>query len=264
VPLGEEPLRRYRRIFPCFAAEDAELVESVVAVAEALGDRYTADAIDAQRSGAPVEFALPQITDADVFQLFWSSHSMRSPACQRQWEQALAIGRDGFVRPLYWEEPFPRADGLPPAALAALRFVRLPHQAPRHHPVGEAPAGQVHAPPVRPPAAERPAAASASRPGAAAPPRRPPSAVTDVSAPSGKPPPAPSRRRPRSGIGAGISVGVALLIVSIVTGTTSPSGATLDPGAGDDRGSVLAVVSLVAGLVLIGGSLARWWLRRRR
>lgn len=125
-PLRNDPMPRYRRIFPCFSPEDSDLVVGVAAVAEALGDQYAADVIDARRSGAPDEWMLSQIADADVFQLFWSSHSMQSSSCQRQWDTALAVDKNEFIRPLYWEDPFPRADGLPPSGLAALRFVRVP------------------------------------------------------------------------------------------------------------------------------------------
>jgi hypothetical protein len=44
---------------------------------------------------------LELIQEADVFQLFWSSNSMRSQYCQQEWEHALALRRPAFVRPLY-------------------------------------------------------------------------------------------------------------------------------------------------------------------
>ena len=106
-PATEQEVRRYRRIFPCFAPEDSDLVRGVVAVAESLGDRYMADVIDGQRDGAPAAWMLPQIAHADVFQLFWSSNSMRSVTCQQQWEAAIQVTRPDFIRPLYWEQPFP-------------------------------------------------------------------------------------------------------------------------------------------------------------
>jgi hypothetical protein len=59
---------------------------------------------------------LELIQEADVFQLFWSSNSMRSQYCQQEWEHALALRRPAFVRPLYWEDPLPEDMmlGLPP------------------------------------------------------------------------------------------------------------------------------------------------------
>jgi hypothetical protein len=124
--LRPEPITSYRRIFPCFSPRDRELVANVAAVAEALGDRYTAHIIEGRSEGAPDDWMLPLIDEADVFQLFWSSHSMRSATCRRQWEAALATQRSGFIRPLYWEHPFPRDADVPPPALETLRFVRLP------------------------------------------------------------------------------------------------------------------------------------------
>ena len=125
-PTRSAAMVRYRRIFPCFAPEDAAVVEGVAAVAEALGDDYLDRVLHAERSDAPSDWLLPLIAEADVFQLFWSRHSMVSPTCRQQWEHAVATARDGFVLPLYWEQPFPRAAGLPPPALQSLRFVRLP------------------------------------------------------------------------------------------------------------------------------------------
>jgi CHAT domain/TIR domain len=127
--LTPQPINSYRHIFACFSPRDAQLVASVAAVAEALGDRYTADVIERRTDGAPEDWMLPLIEEADVFQLFWSSNSMRSPTCRRQWEAALATQRSGFIHPLYWEHPFPRAPDLPPPALEGLRFVRLPTSA---------------------------------------------------------------------------------------------------------------------------------------
>ncbi len=89
------PIPRYRRIFPCFDRADAAVVEGVAAVAEALGDDYLDRVVAAQQDDAPSGWLLPLIDEADVFQLFWSSHSMVSPACREQWEHALATPKDG-------------------------------------------------------------------------------------------------------------------------------------------------------------------------
>jgi TIR domain len=80
------------------------------------------------RSGERWRERLPElIAEADVFQLFWSSNSMRSRYCREEWEHALALRRPSFVRPFYWEDPRPEdpANGLPPAALDALEFVKV-------------------------------------------------------------------------------------------------------------------------------------------
>jgi hypothetical protein len=162
-PPKPAPLTRYRRIFPCFAPEDAAVVEGVAAVAEALGDDYLDRVLEAERGDAPSAWLLPLIAEADVFQLFWSSHSMRSPACREQWEHAVATGKDGFVLPLYWEQPFPRAEGLPPASLETLRFVRLPSTL-AASPVTQPTVPTGVAPPAPSPAAPPPPPAGTSQP----------------------------------------------------------------------------------------------------
>ncbi len=100
------------------------------------------------------------IEEADVFQLFWSSNSMRSPYCREEWEHALALGRPLFVRPVYWEDPMPQDPtmGLPPVALRELHFIKYDaHSARADTPAGpgevsgaspgpSAPAGAVPAP----------------------------------------------------------------------------------------------------------------------
>ncbi|WP_404389258.1 CHAT domain-containing protein [Humibacillus xanthopallidus] len=143
------PIPRYRRIFPCFDRGDAAVVEGVAAVARALGDDYLDRVVTAQQEDAPTGWLLPLIDDADVFQLFWSSRSMVSPACREQWEHALATPRDGFVLPLYWEQPFPRAEGLPPAEMSALQFRRLPSAlATDHTPTPRTPSTHTSIPPA--------------------------------------------------------------------------------------------------------------------
>ena len=117
----------YRKIFPSYSHLDLGIVEGFEDAARALGDRYLQDVL-ALRAGEHWQPRLLElIADADVFQLFWSSNSMRSPYCQQEWEHALALGRPLFVRPLYWEDPLPEdmALGLPPAGLRELHFVRV-------------------------------------------------------------------------------------------------------------------------------------------
>src|SRR3954451_3088244 len=60
--------------------------------------------------GAGPDGFLQSLTEqADVFQLFWSSNSMRSHYVRREWEYAMTLGRDNFIRPTYWEDPLPAA-----------------------------------------------------------------------------------------------------------------------------------------------------------
>ncbi|MBI4860819.1 MAG: TIR domain-containing protein [Candidatus Riflebacteria bacterium] len=112
---------RYRRIFASYASDDRPIVEQFERYAAALGDQYLRECRDA-RSGAPGDRVLSLIDRADVFQLFWSRNAMASAAVRREWEYALSRGREGFIRPVYWEEPLPRLPDLPPPELSRLRF----------------------------------------------------------------------------------------------------------------------------------------------
>ena len=126
-PAVAESAPRYRKIFPSYSRHDRAIVDGFAAVVRAFGDEYLRDVI-ALRSGEEWrERLLELIAEADVFQLFWSSNSMRSSYCQREWEHALALGRPSFVRPFYWEDPRPEdpANGLPPVALDALEFAKI-------------------------------------------------------------------------------------------------------------------------------------------
>ena len=118
---------RYRKIFPSYSHADAAIVDGFAEVVRTFGDQYLRDVV-AIRAGERWRERLPElIAEADVFQLFWSSNSMRSPYCQEEWEHALSLRRPLFVRPFYWEDPRPedRASGLPPVALDALEFVKV-------------------------------------------------------------------------------------------------------------------------------------------
>jgi hypothetical protein len=164
-PLPPTPVPRYRKIFPCFDRADTAVVEGVAAVAEALGDDYLDRVVSAQQQDAPAGWLLPLIEEADVFQLFWSTQSMVSPVCRQQWERALATPKEGFVLPLYWQQPFPRAAGLPPPELASLEFRRLPSTLAATPPLTSPPAVGL-TPPVPPAPAAPPADENPPQPGA--------------------------------------------------------------------------------------------------
>lgn len=119
---------RYRRIFASYSHKDADIVQLVADYVEATGDEYLID-VRNLRSGEQWAARLEElIADADVFQLFWSRNSMTSPFVREEWEYALGLGRDDFIRPIYWEQPMPAdpARGLPPEALRQLHFSQLP------------------------------------------------------------------------------------------------------------------------------------------
>ena len=119
--------RPYHKIFASYSRRDTHIVEEFERYVGALGHGYLRDVLDL-RSGEVWNARLLQMIDqADVFQLFWSSNSMRSSFVRQEWEYALTLSRPFFVRPVYWEEPFPElpAEGLPPDRLRRLEFTRL-------------------------------------------------------------------------------------------------------------------------------------------
>jgi hypothetical protein len=127
APLGALPVRRYRQIFASYSHRDVEVVRAVAHIGSLIGDSYLIDT-QVLRSGEQWEPRLAEVIEqADVFQLFWSHNAMQSTFVQSEWEHALALGRDGFVHPVYWEEPLPAdpARGLPPKSLGKLHFSRL-------------------------------------------------------------------------------------------------------------------------------------------
>jgi hypothetical protein len=125
VPKVADSAAPYRKIFASYSHSDLPLLASFTEAARALGDTYLQDVITI-RSGERWEpRLLEMIQEADIFQLFWSSNSMRSKFCRDEWEYALSLGRPSFVRPVYWESPLPEdlVLGLPPPSLRALQFV---------------------------------------------------------------------------------------------------------------------------------------------
>ena len=127
APPRAEPVQRYRKIFPSYSHRDSAVVESFAVAARALGDQYLQDVLTLRAGERWDARLLELIEDADVFQLFWSSNSMGSPHCRDEWDHALALQRPLFIRPIYWEDPLPedQGQGLPPAGLRALHFVKV-------------------------------------------------------------------------------------------------------------------------------------------
>jgi hypothetical protein len=116
--------RLYRKIFASYSHKDLSIVEQFEAYLATLGDEFVRDWTHL-RSGEVWSHELESmISDADVFQLFWSMNSMASNFVRREWEYALTLSRASFVRPVYWEEPMPSRPelGLPPESLKALHF----------------------------------------------------------------------------------------------------------------------------------------------
>ena len=119
--------RPYRKIFASYSHKDAEIVRQYEAFIETFGDRYVRDVRDLRSGERWDPRLLELIAEADIFQLFWSSNSMRSRFVRREWEHALRLGRPTFIRPTYWEDPMPESpsEDLPPDALQSLHFHRI-------------------------------------------------------------------------------------------------------------------------------------------
>jgi hypothetical protein len=119
--------RPYRKIFASYSHQDMDIVRQVEVYVRALGDEYLRDWTQLRAGEVWNDQLMQLIEDADVFQLFWSTNSMRSAFVRREWEHALRLNRPNFIRPTYWQEPMPEdtAAGLPPEALRRLQFARL-------------------------------------------------------------------------------------------------------------------------------------------
>jgi hypothetical protein len=113
-PSVRTPGTRCRKIFASYSHSDVEIMESVADYVALTGDTYLSDLVDLRSGEDWDERLLEMINEADIFQLFWSTSSMRSPHVRREWEHALQLRRKSFVRPVYWGDPLPedRANGL--------------------------------------------------------------------------------------------------------------------------------------------------------
>ncbi len=125
IPGGfaSQMVRAYRKVFASYSHQDGDIVRMCRAAAETTGDRYLMD-VTLLRSGQQWNDALLQaISEADLFQLFWSKAAAASEHVANEWRYALQLlpNRPGFIRPVYWSsELFP----LPPE-LAPIHFERL-------------------------------------------------------------------------------------------------------------------------------------------
>ena len=117
----------YRKVFASYSHADASIVSEFEQYAEAIGDTFLRDVVHLRTGEVWDDQLRRMIADADVFQLFWSTNSMHSPFVRREWEHALSLQRDNFVRPVYWQEPMPKdeVNDLPPEALSRLHFRQI-------------------------------------------------------------------------------------------------------------------------------------------
>ena len=147
TPVEKTNGRAYRNIFASYSHDDVAIVEEFERFVERLGDRYIRDVRDLRAGEKWSEKIETLIESADVFQLFWSWNALQSSFMRKEWEFALDLKREGFVRPVYWEDPLPSRAGMPPESLLRLHFERVPQIADIDRQRGE-PASRPHIPPI--------------------------------------------------------------------------------------------------------------------
>jgi len=111
----------FDKIFISYSHKDAAVVDLCVLTYEGLGVRVLIDKHEL-RSGQDWRAKLESmIQEADIFQLYWSVAAASSSEVGHEWRLALGLGRDRFVRPLYWETPLPSL----PEPLQRLHFSKI-------------------------------------------------------------------------------------------------------------------------------------------
>lgn len=117
----------FRKIFPSYSDKDGVIAEQIEQFAKALDNKYLKNLMQLRSIGEWQQEMKDAIDEAEVFQLFWSSNSMRSQVVKREWEYALSLRRAHFIYPTYWESPFPesREQNLPPEELRRLHFLNI-------------------------------------------------------------------------------------------------------------------------------------------
>jgi serine/threonine protein kinase len=119
--------RAFKKIFASYSHKDRNIVEQFERISQAPGDQFVRGWMRLRAGETWGDELMQMIKDATIFQLFWSNNSMQSGFVRREWEYALSLNRPNFIRPVYWEDPFPEdlQMGLPPESLRRLQFHRL-------------------------------------------------------------------------------------------------------------------------------------------
>lgn len=113
--------KMYQAVFASYSHADTQVVEAVETACKALGMDYLRDVMTLKSGQKWSDRLLKMIEEADIFQLFWSSSSSKSPYVEQEWQYALRLaGEKGpaFIRPVYWEKPMPRV----PRELGEIHF----------------------------------------------------------------------------------------------------------------------------------------------
>jgi hypothetical protein len=108
----------YRAIFVSYSHNDAFIVDKLELAYKALGDEYLRDILILRGGEEWNPALLKKIDQADVFQLCWSEASKQSTYVEQEWRHALAVNRQNFIRPVYWQKPMPE----PPPELSKIHF----------------------------------------------------------------------------------------------------------------------------------------------
>ncbi len=123
-PQASEARPMYDTVFASYSHRDTTIVERVETAARTFGMTYLRDVITL-RSGEDWNAGLQtMIEQATIFQMFWSEPYSKSMHCQREWEYAVSLKREGqpFIRPVYWQQPMPA----PPEPLQHFHFAYQP------------------------------------------------------------------------------------------------------------------------------------------
>lgn len=108
----------FRKIFASFSESDKPIIERLEKAYKALGDDYWHQ-YQRLRAGQDRTKAIEEaIQDSDVFQLCWSNNAKTAENVEREWRLAIALAKENFIRPIYWEKPMPE----PPEELRHLYF----------------------------------------------------------------------------------------------------------------------------------------------
>lgn len=110
------------KIFLSYSHRDALAADTIANTLRAIGLVPLQD-LKELRSGERWDNRLHSlIEEADLFVLLWSSHLRDSRFADIEWRHALSLGREQFIRPVYYEGHLPP----PPPELMHLHFGRIP------------------------------------------------------------------------------------------------------------------------------------------
>ena len=113
--------KMYQAVFASYSHRDTQIVEAMETACKSLGMDYLRDVMTLKSGQKWSDRLLKMIEEADIFQLFWSNSSSKSPYVEQEWQYALRLaGEKGpaFIRPIYWEKPIPRV----PRELGEIHF----------------------------------------------------------------------------------------------------------------------------------------------